>query len=124
MCARFNCKVHDSWYEECHLPKLAMGYRYGQGFDTRSDELRRQGAEVVEGDLLNPAMVQSALEGVKRACFTYPMADGPLEAATIFAAAARDSGLELVSTIHSYRAPRMIRHFAISNTSVITQNRP
>jgi NAD(P)H dehydrogenase (quinone) len=33
---------------------------------------------------------------VKRAYFTYPVADGLLEAATIFAAAARDAALELV----------------------------
>jgi uncharacterized protein YbjT (DUF2867 family) len=64
--------------------------------DSRSDELREQGAEVVEGDLLNPASVQAALRNVKRAYFTYPVADGLLEAATIFAAAARHAGLELV----------------------------
>src|SRR5437588_3925377 len=64
--------------------------------DARSDGLRRQGAEVVEGDLLNPASAQSAVRNVKRAYFTYPVADGLLEAATIFAAAARDAGLELV----------------------------
>jgi uncharacterized protein YbjT (DUF2867 family) len=64
--------------------------------DSRSDELRKQGAEVVEGDLLNPGSVQAAMRNVKRAYFTYPVADGLLEAATIFAAAARDAGLELV----------------------------
>ncbi len=64
--------------------------------DARSEELRQQGAEIVEGDLLNPASVQAAMQGVKRAFFTYPVADGLLEAATIFAAAARDAGLELV----------------------------
>jgi uncharacterized protein YbjT (DUF2867 family) len=64
--------------------------------DSRSDELRTQGAEVVEGDLLNPASVQSAMRDVKRAYFTYPVADGLLEAVTIFAAAARDAGVELV----------------------------
>ena len=64
--------------------------------DSRSDELRQQGAEVVEGDLLNPVSVQSAMKDVKRAFFTYPVADGLLEAAAIFAAAARDAGLELV----------------------------
>src|SRR5262249_897424 len=64
--------------------------------DSRSDDLRKQGAEVVEGDLLNPASVQAAMRDVKRAYFTYPVADGLLEAATIFAAAARDAGLELV----------------------------
>jgi uncharacterized protein YbjT (DUF2867 family) len=64
--------------------------------DSRSDGLRKLGAEVVEGDLLNPASVQAAMRDVKRAYFTYPVADGLLEAATIFADAARDAGLELV----------------------------
>jgi uncharacterized protein YbjT (DUF2867 family) len=52
--------------------------------DTRSDELRQQGAEVVEGDLLSPASVEAALRDVKRAYFTYQRAamrpcDRPLE---------------------------------------------
>src|SRR5579884_1117570 len=64
--------------------------------DARSDDLRRQGAEVVEGDLLNPASVQAAIKNVKRAYFTYPVADGLLEATAIFASAARDAGLEMV----------------------------
>jgi uncharacterized protein YbjT (DUF2867 family) len=64
--------------------------------DSRSDELRRMGAEVVEGDLLNPASIQPAMRDVMRAYFTYPVADGLLEAATIFAAAARAAGLEVV----------------------------
>jgi uncharacterized protein YbjT (DUF2867 family) len=64
--------------------------------DSRSDELCQQGAEVVEGDLLNSASVEAAMRNVKRAYFTYPVADGLLEAATIFAAAARDAALELV----------------------------
>jgi len=64
--------------------------------DSRSDELRKRGAEVVEGDLLNPASVQAAIRNVKRAYFTYPVADGLLEAVAIFADAARNAGLELV----------------------------
>ena len=64
--------------------------------DARSDELRKEGAEVVEGDLLNPASVQTAMSNVKRAYFTYPVTDGLLEAVTIFAATARAAGLELV----------------------------
>ena len=64
--------------------------------DSRSDELRKQGAELVEGDLLNPASVRAALRNVKRAYFTYPVVDGLLEAAAIFAASARHAGLELV----------------------------
>lgn len=64
--------------------------------DVRSNELREQGAEIFEGDLLNPASVQAAMQGVKRAFFTFPVADGLLEAATIFASTARDAGLEMV----------------------------
>ena len=64
--------------------------------DARSDQLRQQGAEIVEGDLLNPGSVQAAMRNVKRAYFTYPVTDGLLEATTIFAATAHDAGLELV----------------------------
>jgi uncharacterized protein YbjT (DUF2867 family) len=64
--------------------------------DARSNELRQQGAEIIEGDFLHPATVQAAMKEVKRAYFTYPVTDGLLEAATIFATAARDAGLELV----------------------------
>ena len=64
--------------------------------DARSDELRRQGAEIIEGDLLNPASVQAAMKEVKRAYFTYPVTDGLLEAVTIFATTAREAALELV----------------------------
>jgi uncharacterized protein YbjT (DUF2867 family) len=64
--------------------------------DARSDELRQQGAEIVEGDLLSPASVAAAMKDVKRAYFTYPVTDGLLEAVTLFAATARDVGLELV----------------------------
>ena len=64
--------------------------------DHRSDELLRRGAEIIEGDLLNPASVQAAMKEVKRAYFTYPVTDGLLEAAAIFATSARDAGLELL----------------------------
>src|SRR5215475_3594759 len=71
--------------------------------DSRSDELRTQGAEVVEGDLLNPASVDAAMRNVRRAYFTYPVTDGLLEAATIFAAAARAAALELVVNNSQYQ---------------------
>jgi uncharacterized protein YbjT (DUF2867 family) len=64
--------------------------------DARSEELRQLGAEIVEGDLLSPVSVAAALKDVKRAYFTYPVTDALLEAVTIFAATARDAGLELV----------------------------
>jgi uncharacterized protein YbjT (DUF2867 family) len=71
--------------------------------DSRSDELRQQGAEVVEGDLLNSASVQAAMRNVRRAYFTYPVTDGLLEAATTFAAAAHDAALELVVNNSQYQ---------------------
>ncbi len=85
--------------------RLVVGLLLAQGIsvrafvhklDARSDELRRQGAEIAEGDLLNPASVQAALKDVKRAYFTYPVADRLLEATAIFSAMARDAGVELV----------------------------
>ena len=57
--------------------------------DARSDELRQLGAEIFAGDLLSASSVQAAMKDVKRAYFTYPVADGLLEATTIFAASAR-----------------------------------
>jgi len=73
------------------IPVRAFVHRLG----ARSDELRNQGAEIIEGDLQRPASVQTAMKGVKRAYFTYPVTDGLLEAGTIFASTARDEGLEL-----------------------------
>jgi len=64
--------------------------------DERSDRLRDLGAEVVHGDLLDPRSIHAAMEGIKRAYFTYPVAEGLLEATTIFAAAARDAETELI----------------------------
>ena len=85
-------RVVTSLLLEQGIPVRALVHK----LDSRSDELRQKGAEVVEGDLLDPASVQAAMHNVKRAYFTYPVADGLLEAATIFAAAARAEGLELV----------------------------
>jgi uncharacterized protein YbjT (DUF2867 family) len=64
--------------------------------DARVDELREEGAEVFVGDLLNPGSVQEAMKSVRRAYFTYPVADGLMDAAAIFAAMARSEGLDLV----------------------------
>src|SRR5581483_10498684 len=74
------------------IPVRAFVHR----LDERSEALKQQGAEIFEGDLLNPASVHAAMEGMHRAYFTYPVVDGLLEAATIFAASARDARLDLV----------------------------
>jgi uncharacterized protein YbjT (DUF2867 family) len=64
--------------------------------DHRADEVRTEGAEIFVGDLLNPASVHEAMKDIRRAYFTYPVAYGLMEAATIFAALARNHGLELI----------------------------
>jgi NAD(P)H dehydrogenase (quinone) len=60
----------------------------------RADELRALGAEIAVGDLRNFQVVRAALDGVQRAYFTYPIAEGLLEATAIFAAAGKEAGLE------------------------------
>jgi NAD(P)H dehydrogenase (quinone) len=62
--------------------------------DDRADELRALGAEIAVGNLHNFEVVRAALDGVQRAYFTYPIADGLLEATATFAAAAKQAGLQ------------------------------
>jgi uncharacterized protein YbjT (DUF2867 family) len=61
--------------------------------DERSERLRAIGAEVVAGDLRDIAQVEPALEDVDRVFFTYPVADGLLDATAAVAAAARAHGV-------------------------------
>jgi uncharacterized protein YbjT (DUF2867 family) len=64
--------------------------------DERSERLRKLGVEVISGSLLDPDLVRNALQGIKRAYFTYPVDDGLMEATAIFAMAARESSTEVV----------------------------
>lgn len=64
--------------------------------DGRADELRELGAEIAVGDIRDYEVVRAALDGVGRAYFTYPLADGLLEATATFAAARKQTGLQSV----------------------------
>lgn len=55
---------------------------------------RALGAEIAVGNLHNFEVVRAALDGVQRAYFTYPIADGLFEATATFAAAAKQAGLQ------------------------------
>jgi uncharacterized protein YbjT (DUF2867 family) len=79
--------------------------------DERSGRLRELGAEVVEGDLLDPASVSKAMQDIKRAYFTYPVDNGLLEATTIFALAAREAGTELVVNLSQRQGTAAIPSF-------------
>jgi uncharacterized protein YbjT (DUF2867 family) len=79
--------------------------------DERSDRLRDLGAEVVQGDLLDPRSIHAAMQGIKRAYFTYPVAEGLLEATAIFAAAARDAETELVVNMSQLQSTSEVPSF-------------
>jgi uncharacterized protein YbjT (DUF2867 family) len=64
--------------------------------DQRSAQLAELGAEVVVGDLRDIDAVRRAMRGVSRAYFVYPIAEGLLEATTVFAAAAKEARLEAI----------------------------
>jgi uncharacterized protein YbjT (DUF2867 family) len=74
------------------IPVRAFVHR----LDGRAEALRELGAEVVQGDLLDLNSVRTSFKGIKRAYFTYPVAEGLLEATTVFAMAAREAETELV----------------------------
>jgi len=76
---------------------LAMGLpvrAFVRQADERADALRALGAEIAVGDVRNLEEVRAALDGVHRAYFTYPIAEGLLEATATFAAAAKQAGLQ------------------------------
>ena len=64
--------------------------------DERADQLRELGAEIAVGDIRDYEVVRAALDGVQRAYFTYPLADGLLIATATFAAAGKQTGLQSV----------------------------
>lgn len=77
--------------------------------DERSDRLRALGAEVVEGDFLDIAAVERAVQGVTSIYFAYPVQEGLLDATAIMAVAARNAGIsrlvDLVMLRSSLNAP-------------------
>ena len=72
------------------LPVRAMVRRE----DERAEALRAAGAEVVIGNLLEPADVLRAVNGVQRIYFGMSVSAGYLEASVLMAAAAREAGVE------------------------------
>jgi len=76
---------------------LAKGYgvrALAHGRDERSKRLEDRGVEVVYGDLLDFGQVRSALKGVNRAYFVYPIRPGILQATAYFAQAAKEARVD------------------------------
>lgn len=74
--------------------------------DDRSESLRKHGAEIVRGDLLDFESVRSAMEGVEGAYFVYPIMPGILQATAYFAQAAKEAQLASVVNMSQISARR------------------
>ena len=83
--------------------------------DARAQQLRDKGAEVVFGDLLNFRDVRAALNGVQRAYFNYPVGEGLVEAAVMFAQAAKERDLELIVNMSHIQSRPYARSKATQN---------
>ena len=83
--------------------------------DARAQRLREIGAEVVFGDLLTFRDVRAALDGVQRAYFNFPVGEGLVEAAVMFAQAAKEEGLELIVNMSQIQSRPAARSKATQN---------
>ncbi|MFL6709450.1 MAG: NAD(P)H-binding protein [Massilia sp.] len=72
--------------------------------DDRSESLRKAGAEIVVGDLLDHNDVLRAVEGVSAAYLCYPVREGFIQATAYFADAAKRAGLDVVVSMSQISA--------------------
>jgi uncharacterized protein YbjT (DUF2867 family) len=97
------------------LPVRAMVRRE----DERAAALRAAGAEVVVGDLLEPADVYRAVSGCRRAYFGMSVSPAYLEATVTMAAVAREAGLDALVNMSQMTVSQM----SIQNTTPSAQQR-
>ena len=97
------------------LPVRAMVRRE----DDRAAALRAAGAEVVIGDLLEPADVYRVVSGCRRVYFGMSVAAGYLEASLTMAAVAREAGVNALVNMSQMTVSQM----SIQNTTPSHQQR-
>ena len=97
------------------LPVRAMVRRD----DERAAALRAAGAEVVVGDLLEPADVYRVVSGCRRVYFGMSVSAGYLEASVIMAAVAREVGVDALVNMSQMTVSQM----SIQNTTPSPQQR-
>ena len=97
------------------LPVRAMVRRE----DDRATALRAAGAEVVVGDLLEPADVFRVVSGCRRVYFGMSVSAGYLEASVTMAAVAREIGVEALVNMSQMTVSQM----TIQNTTPSPQQR-
>src|SRR5262249_24002352 len=87
--------------------------------DDRAAALRAAGAEVVVGDLLEPADVHRAVQGTRRVYFGMSVSAGYLEATVTMAAVARELGVDALVNMSQMTVSQM----SIQNTTPSRQQR-
>src|SRR6516165_8625503 len=87
--------------------------------DDRAAALRAAGAEVVVGDLLEPADVYRAVSGCRRVYFGMSVSPGYLEATVTMAAVAREVGVDALVNMTQMTVSQM----SIQNTTPSAQQR-
>jgi uncharacterized protein YbjT (DUF2867 family) len=97
------------------LPVRAMVRRE----DDRAAALRAAGAEVVVGDLLEPADVYRVVSGCRRVYFGMSVSAGYLEATVTMAAVAREGGVNALVNMSQMTVSQM----SIQNTTPSPQQR-
>jgi NAD(P)H dehydrogenase (quinone) len=75
--------------------------------DERAAALRTAGAEVVVGDLLEPADVLRAVSGIQRIYFSMSVSASYLEASVLMAAVAREAGVEALVNMSQMTVSQM-----------------
>src|SRR5215813_14049603 len=90
-----------------------------RGDDDRAAALRATGAEVVVGDLLEPADVHRVVSGCRRVYFGMSVSARYLEATVIMAAVARDVGVSAFVNMSQMTVSQM----SIQNTTPSPQQR-
>jgi uncharacterized protein YbjT (DUF2867 family) len=87
--------------------------------DERAAALRAAGAEVVVGDLLEPADVYRVVKGCRRVYFSMSVSPGYLEATLTMAAVAREVGVDALVNMSQMTVSQM----SIQNTTPSPQQR-
>jgi NAD(P)H dehydrogenase (quinone) len=88
---------------------LKMGKRvraYVRSDDDRASAFRSREVEVVIGDFTDIDKIRRAMEGIRAAYFLHPIAPGILAAATYFAQAAKEAGVQAIVNMSQISARR------------------
>jgi uncharacterized protein YbjT (DUF2867 family) len=83
--------------------------------DARAQKLRDQGAEVMIGDMASLRDMRLAMDGMQMAYFCYPVQEGLVENAVIFAQAAKEQNIELIVNMSHKQSRPFARSKATQN---------